>query len=492
MSAIPLPTTRPTSTATAAPPSPRAHVIAEPSSDAARLPAGTTLKGNVLPGAPKGLVHIQTDVGMLVGRSTVPLSEGTDLTLLLQSRTPRLHLQITAMKGQALQSAHPPSTARATPGDAVTVALGSPKTPSASPSTAATTQPTLTAGSTATATLLQPAPGLSSAPPAGSQMPIRLIAVQTPVAGFPVAAVAPTESAARSPTLTPGQTLSGTVMASTPGAPPVLATPVGTLSLGEISGLPRGSAVTLEIISQPILSSSTAVVAEASSIARLNPANAQWPALESALETVQGVNPTAANYLMDRVLPGFNAGLTSQTLFFLRALGRGNVGQWLGEAPTETLKTANPAVLAQLGEEFRQMGRPASETEPSDWRVFHLPLAFGAKIEPVRLLLRQHGGERRGCGGAAPDTRFVVEVTLSHLGRIQFDGLVREDGRRLDLMVRSDPPLPATLHEDIRTLFTRSSEIAGLKGDVGFQATPPEFVDVKAEPSANPHNGMLA
>jgi len=414
------------------------------------------------------------------------------VTLLLQSRTPRPHLQITAINGQWLQSPHSPSTARATPSEAVTVTLSSPNTPSASPTTVAPTKPPLTAGSTAAATLLQPSTGLSTVLPAGTQVAVRLIAVQTSVAGSHVAAVAPIEAAARSPALTSGLNLSATVMTSTPGAPPVLATPIGTLSLDTISSLPRGSAVTLEIIGPSILPSSTTVVAATSSIAGLNPASAPWPALESALETVQAINPTAARHFMDSILPGFNSGLTSQTLFFLRALGRGNVGQWLGEATTEALKTANPVVLSQLDEEFHHMGRPASETEPGDWRVLHLPLSSGAEIEPVRLFLRRHGGERKESGGTDPDTRFVVEVTLNQLGRIQFDGLVREDGKRLDLMVRSDPPLPTTLHENIRALFTRSSEIAGLKGEVGFQAAPPEFVDVKAEPSTNPHNGMLA
>jgi hypothetical protein len=85
----------------------------------------------------------------------------------------------------------------------------------------------------------------------------------------------------------------------------------------------------------------------------------------------------------------------------------------------------------------------------------------------------------------------VIEVTLSQLGRIQFDGLVREDGKRLDLMVRSEPPLPTPIHRDIRALFTRSSEIAGLTGEVGFQAAPVAFIDVKAEPSVPPPNPMM-
>lgn len=506
MSAIPPPPPLPSSTVPAGP-LPRAQVIAEPTSDAARLAVGSSVKGQVLPGAPKGVVHIQTDAGVLVGKSTLPLSEGTDLTLLLQARTPRLHLLITTMNGQSPHAPPPPAAARAAQSEAVTITLRSPDMQAPAQSATARTPPSLAPGATTNATLLhpaQPAPGTvtppagagggtTSAPPAalpaGSRVAVRVIAVHPPAAGPNGAAAAP--SASGSPAITPGQMLVGNVMTSAPGTPLVLGTSLGTLGLDAISTLPRGTAVTLEIIGPPVLPSSASGAAGTPSIAPLNPAVAPWPALEAAIEALQGIDPGAARHVMDTVVPRLNTGLTSQALFFLRALGRGNIHDWLGEASTLALRSANPALLSQLGEEFRQMGHSTGETESNDWRVVHLPLLSGAEIEPIRMFLRRHGGGRKPSGNAEPNTRFVVEVTLSHLGRIQFDGLVREDGKRLDLIVRSDPPLPPALHGNIRTLFTRSSEIAGLRGEVGFQAAPAEFVDVKAEPSANPHNGMI-
>lgn len=485
MSAIPPPPPQPASTVPG-PSSPRAQVIAEPSTDAARLPVGSTLKGHVLPDAPKGLVHIQTDAGMLAGKSTLPLPEGTDVTLLLQARTPRLHLQITTMNGQSLQSS-PPSAARASQSEAVTITLRAPVSQAPPQPAAARTPPPLAPGVTTNATVVQPATGPSTALLAGSQMAVRVIAVHSPAAGSSSAVAAPSAF----PALTPGEILGGSVMPSAPGAPLLLGTPLGTLGLDAISALPRGSAVTLEIVGPPALAPAASGIGASPSIPPVNPAVAQWPALEAALETLQGIDPAAARHVMDTVLPRLNSGLTTQALFFLRALGRGNVHEWLGDTSTDALRGANPALLSQLGEEFRQMGRTTGETANDDWRVVHIPLLSGTEIEPVRLLVRRHGGGRSGDAKADPNTRFVVEVTLSHLGRIQFDGLVREDGKRLDLIVRSAPPLPPTLHENIRILFTRSSEIAGLSGGVGFQATPPEFVDVKAEPSATSHNEMV-
>lgn len=472
---------------------PRVQVVAEPQSDAARLPVGSSLKGQILPGAPKGLVHIQTDAGMLVGKSTLPLPEGMDVTLLLQARTPRLHLQITAMNGQPTQA--PPilsSRVRTVLNEDVTVSLRAP-----AQSIAARTPPSLAPGVSTTATLLQPtqwAPtdtGPSTALPAGSQLAVRVTAVHSPAAGSSGVALPLSGSLAGSPTLTAGQILSGTVTTATPGAPPLLGTPLGALGLDSASTLPRGSIVTLEMIGPAVLPPSASGTAGTISIPHPNPASTEWPAIEAALETLQGVNPAAARHVADTVLPRLDAGLTAQTLFFLRALGRGNVDEWLGGASARALKVANPALHSQLRDEFRQMSRMSGEAESNDWRTLLLPLASGAQIEPVRLLMRRNGGGRNGGANADPSTRFVVEVTLSRLGRIQFDGLVREDGKRLDLIVRSDPPLPPTVHGHIRALFSHSSQIAGLKGDVGFQVSPPEFVDVTAEHSAIPHTGMI-
>jgi hypothetical protein len=318
-------------------------------------------------------------------------------------------------------------------------------------------------------------------------------AVHSPAAGSN--GVTPTGplagSLAASPALTAGQILSGTVMTTTPGAPPLLGTPLGALGLDAISALPRGSIVTLEIIGPPALPSPASATSGTPAIPHPNPAFAEWPALEAALETLQGINPAAARHVTDTILPRVDAGLTAQTLFFLRALGRGNLDEWLGGVSARALKVANPALHSQLRDEFRQMGRKSGEAESNDWRVVHVPLTSGEQIEPIRLLMRRNGGGQSGGAKAEPSTRFVVEVTLSQLGRIQFDGLVRDDGKRLDLIVRSDPHLPQTVHGKIRRLFSHSSEIAGLKGDVGFQASPPEFVDVTAEHSAIPHTGMI-
>jgi hypothetical protein len=70
------------------------------------------------------------------------------------------------------------------------------------------------------------------------------------------------------------------------------------------------------------------------------------------------------------------------------------------------------------------------------------------------------------------DTRFVVEVTLSQMGDMQMDGLVRRrgEGTEFDLFIRSLRPLPADIQQDIVHIYDQTGQIAGYRGQLVFQA----------------------
>jgi hypothetical protein len=112
----------------------------------------------------------------------------------------------------------------------------------------------------------------------------------------------------------------------------------------------------------------------------------------------------------------------------------------------------------------------------------------GAEIQQIRLLLRQN--EEEPNEEATSDTRFVVDVDLSRLGRLQLDGLVRDKGKSLDLIVRSDAHLADTIQNDIRTIFLEAADSTGLKGGVNFQAAPADFIEI-SDPSSDHEVGLM-
>jgi hypothetical protein len=218
-----------------------------------------------------------------------------------------------------------------------------------------------------------------------------------------------------------------------------------------------------------------------------------WPALTEAVEALAAADPTAARHLIAALLPRLDARLATTVLFFLSALRGGDVRGWLGDAAVRALNRTRPDLSTRLGDDFRKLGRAADEPVSTDWRITPVPLFTGAEIELIRLWTRRHDDpagddddNRR-----SQDQRFVVDVSLSRLGRLQLDGLVRDAGRRLDLIVRTESPLAPAMRDHIRGLFGDTGALTGLTGGVGFQAAPPNFVDVAAEPPAGHRPGVV-
>jgi hypothetical protein len=147
------------------------------------------------------------------------------------------------------------------------------------------------------------------------------------------------------------------------------------------------------------------------------------------------------------------------------------VTRWLGNQASQALKSAGrDSLLSRLAQDFGQLGRLA-DSQGGDWRLFFIPLYDGDQLQQIRLFLR-HGGHDQDGGGGQDDedqTRFVIEVEMSHLGDLQLDGLVRD--KRLDLILRSRAPLPDFMRRDIVQIFHETNEITGNRGNISFQSS---------------------
>ena len=498
-------------------------VVSDPPPALLKLPLGSRFEGRVLSqtagGAAPGSARIGTDAGTLDVRTPAPLAKGTAVALVLKALTPRVQVRIAALARPAPDSA-PRALADGAPrplADA-TIPAGR-STPTLQPSSPTPDRglSAIAVGTRLTATLARPAPWISGATdpaasntlsakpaaavapttlPAGSQLTLRIVAVQPPTAATPAAEAASFEPTA----LAAGRVLRGVVIGATPAGQPILRTAAGVLTLATAAAtaaatLPRGTALTVEITGAP--NSPTAPPPATPAVAPGIPlpgplpgedilGSTRWPALAEAVETLRAADPAAARQLVEAVLPRPDARLTTAILFFLSALRGGDLRGWLGDGAARSLNRTRPDLSTRLTDDFRVLARAADEPASNDWRVTQVPLFTGAEIEWIRLWTRRHD-DPAGDDEDNPrrrDQRFVVDVSLSRLGRLQLDGLVRDAGRRLDLIVRSASPLPPAIRDHIRGLFADAGALTGLNGGVGFQAAPPNFVDVTAEPSA--------
>jgi hypothetical protein len=203
--------------------------------------------------------------------------------------------------------------------------------------------------------------------------------------------------------------------------------------------------------------------------AQLNPVLGlvqEWPALGEALAVLQGAGSPAAQ-MLEMLVSRPNPQIASTLLFFVAALTRGDLRTFLGREIGKALTEAGRADLSgRLADDFGQLSRLAAGTDSSEWRTFLLPIADAGRIEQIRLFLKRHRAAQ-GEEDDQPMTRFVFEVGLSRLGRIQLDGLA--GGDRFDLMVRTIEPLSDQVKAEIRAIFGNAREAGKLAGEIAFQ-----------------------
>ena len=266
-----------------------------------------------------------------------------------------------------------------------------------------------------------------------------------------------------------GQEIMARVSGITATGQPIVTTSLGSLVLslpnGENpAGLTLGAQIRLQVLQEPQplplpIPTSSALDAGASR---------SWPDLFQAFEFLTAV--AAAPAAVDALnLPQAGPRLTTGLLFFLAALQGGKLEGWPGQAGREVLERVGQSELAnRLGPEFLQGQRVVAEGG-SEWRLFLLPFFDGSKLQPLRFLLRGRDGGKGGDNDSRDKAiRFLLELELSRMGALQFDGLVRD--RRFDLMLRSRWALSAQQRADIAEIFNDANAVSGYRGQITFQS----------------------
>ena len=271
--------------------------------------------------------------------------------------------------------------------------------------------------------------------------------------------------------------LPGVVVSQPNGGAALVQSPAGMLSLNVASPLQPGSVLRLEVIDRPL---PPPPVAPAPAPPQgLSPGG--WPSLDQAVDTLMQSDRLAAEQLM-RMIPQAGPRLAAAMSMFAGAVRAGDARPLLSDPVTRGLEKAGRKDLAdKLKKEFLDLAEEA--TRPlgrGDWHSITLPFAHGANIDPIDLYVHRPPNDEEGGGKKGSEQRFILDVRMSVLGRIQLDGLVQKDTQRFDLIVRTAEPLPAAMCRDIAGIFAECGQMTGIKGQVSFQAGRP-FVDLLPE-----------
>jgi hypothetical protein len=260
-------------------------------------------------------------------------------------------------------------------------------------------------------------------------------------------------------------------------------TPLGLLSLAIDHPPPIGSTMQFEVIQSAL---KPALQTTFSYFPDIIAQSGKWPHLEEAFSHLFQSAPGVAEEVLNSSVPRANSQLLTNVLFFLNALRGGDFNSWLGNAAATILGNERINLSNQLSEEFSHIARVFNEAPQADWRTAIVPFFNGSVLEQVQMHMRGKSAKDQNQGDEEP-SRFIIDVNLSELGRIQLDGFVKSRGKRFDMIIRSEIPFLKQMKRDISGIFSDFSEATGVAGAIAFQTTV-KFIDIPI-PKLEEQNG---
>lgn len=338
---------------------------------------------------------------------------------------------------------------------------------------------------------------------AGTKFNANVIKINPP-GNSPVSASGPTASGAAvtgaqtASGATTGQTLMlargtvivGTITGTTATGQPIVQLPGATIALDVLGQVATGSRISLEItgnIQAPKQTGAANAMIKAG-MGETFAKSSSWSSLTEALRAIEIADPARFQQLLQNIVPQTGTKLSSQMLFFLNALRGGDFRSWIGDTPARLIERERPGLINKLGNEFQAMGKLADEQSSGDWRMAMIPLYHNEQVERIRLYQRR---ARKRDDDDEDGKRFILDFSLSKLGHLQIDGLVKSDSSRVDLIIRTEKSLGHKAQVEIAQIYNEAAELTGLGGGIAFQSAPGNFVDFPSMADETDHDGLI-
>lgn len=265
--------------------------------------------------------------------------------------------------------------------------------------------------------------------------------------------------------------------------PPMIVSGAGVIALNEKISVPHLSTLTLKIVS---------LTPPEIPVPDFSPAQenaSPWNVLNEAISALEQIDAPAVDALKTVLVQTGNK-MPALILNYLNAVNAGaDVRAWLGDANVralESLGKRGQAVLKQLEKEFSSGAKKMTDGK-SVWKGYDIPFMTGTAVEPVSLYLQQSSEalEERAKNKPAPVTavRFVLDLNLTKLGRVQLEGLSQRAKRSFNLNIRHAYPFDASFEDRVRALFTKTLDALNYTGVVALKRTD-EFIEIKEERAA--------
>jgi hypothetical protein len=269
--------------------------------------------------------------------------------------------------------------------------------------------------------------------------------------------------------------IKGSVQGMTGASQPIIKTPHGFIALDTTTRIPEGALIRLELLSSTkpahLDAKTTNILSPSQSLSK------SWPALEETLKVLSDINPVATEHLSNTLIVRPDMRMAANMMFFLKALGRGNISNWADDSTLRAIGKAKPGLLKKLEEDFTTLSKKSKEPTSTDWRIAYVPIQDDSGLHQIRIAQRDHQDEKEGDKEDA-GTRFIIDIELTQMGEMQFDGLAKDRSKKFDLIIRTHSTLAGHFRKDIHDIFENSMKAVGFEGNIIFQVTS-HFINVE-------------
>jgi len=205
-----------------------------------------------------------------------------------------------------------------------------------------------------------------------------------------------------------------------------------------------------------------------------------WDGLDKALERLQQTNPAAAQQLL-KPLPSLAKGLLPGFVQFMNAVKGAQLEDLFNKDALEALRSIG--LEGQLRQDVQQMHALHQKAqEDATWRSFIFPYVEDQQDQQPKqgsfYWRSDHDGEESS-------HRFVMNMSLSALGTIQLDGLVK--GKNLYLKMRTIQDLGPEITQGIQDVVKNTLEKLGWQGFTKVEQTSAFTVDPLNEMTQTRH-----
>lgn len=211
-----------------------------------------------------------------------------------------------------------------------------------------------------------------------------------------------------------------------------------------------------------------------------------WPAMDDVLQVLARAAPQTAQAMVNVTpSPANPAQLGPAMMFFIAAVRGGDLSQWLGNRATDALRTERAGnALSRLMGEAPTLTRIAGEQMPQDWRALNIPLYWDGDMHKIALYYKHEREESENPESGLTSTRFVFDLALDRMGKVQVDGLFRpvsEGGTRLDVVLRTEEIFSQATQAEMRRVYAKALRDTQITGELSFQNQPESWVTIQAD-----------